>query len=286
MYKYHYINKNIMKDIVYNLKDHSDYIKTGYHDIDNILGGGFKGGLLYVLASRPGMDRSTLAMNMMLKMMDEGKKIAYFSFESTMEQVMTKLLLMKAKVDTKAAVNPTEEDLVAIESAADEIAGANLIIIDEERLDIDELIENILIIPEYQERDVIIIDNIQFFTALLPNDGYKLTSREETNGYICRNIKMIAKSRNIPVIVLSQVDRGVDQRDEKRPTLTDLRPASDLEYCADVVMFLYRDDYYNKETDLKGIAEVIVAKNLWGRTGKCELVYITDYMVFVNIVKN
>ena len=95
----------------------------------------------------------------------------------------------------------------------------------------------------------------------------------------------MAKARNIPVIVLSQVDREVDQRDDKRPVLTDLRPASDLEYYTDVILLLYRDDYYNKETDLKGIAEVIVAKNLWGRTGRCELVYIPDYMSFVNIVK-
>ena len=285
MNKDHYINSDIMRNVVNNLKDHSDCIKTGYHDIDNLIGGGLKGGMLYVMASRPGMDRSSLAMNMMLKMMDEGKKIAYFSFESTMEQVMTKLLLMKAKVDTKTVINPTEEDLAAIESAADEIARSNLIIIDEERLDIDELIENILHIPEYQERDVIIIDNIQFFTAMIPDGGYELIGYEETYSYICRNLKAMAKMRNIPIIVLSQVDRAVDQRDVKRPTLPDLRPASDLEYYADVVMFLYRDDHYYKDTELKGIAEVIVAKNLWGRTGRCELVYITDYMAFVTIVR-
>ncbi|MCR5603991.1 MAG: hypothetical protein K6G27_09875 [Lachnospiraceae bacterium] len=261
-------------------------MKTGFKDIDDLLGGGLKGGILYILASRPGIDRGTLAMNMMLKMMDEGKKIAYFSFESTMEQVMTTLLLMKAKVDTKAVIDPTEEDLAAIESAANEIAGADLIVIDEARLDIDELIENILPIPEYQERDVIIIDDIQFFTAVIPDTNYVLTSRDEISGYICRNLKSIAKWRNIPIIVLSQVDREVDQRDDKRPALTDLKPASDLEYYADVVMFLYRDDHYNKDTELRGIAEVIVAKNLWGRTGKCNLVHIPDYMAFVTILRS
>lgn len=282
----HYINRSIMDDIVKNLKEHANCIKTGFKDIDDLLGGGLKGGMLYILASRPGIDRGTLAMNMMLKMMDEGKKIAYFSFESTMEQVMTTLLLMKAKVDTKAVIDPTEEDLAAIESAADEIAGADLIVIDEARLDIDELIENMLPIPEYQERDVIIIDDIQFFTAVIPDTNYVLTSRDEISGYICRNLKSIAKWRNIPIIVLSQVDREVDQRDDKRPALTDLRPASDLEYYADVVMFLYRDDHYNKDTELRGIAEVIVAKNLWGRTGKCNLVHIPDYMAFVTILRS
>lgn len=286
MNKDYYINSDIMRDIVNNLKEHSDCIKSGYPDIDNLIGGGLKGGMLYILASRPGIDRGTLAMNMMLKMMDEGKKIAYFSFESTMEQVMTTLLLMKAKVDTKAVIDPTEEDLAAIESAANEIAGADLIVIDEARLDIDELIENILPIPEYQERDVIIIDDIQFFTAVIPDTNYVLTSRDEISGYICRNLKSIAKWRNIPIIVLSQVDREVDQRDDKRPALTDLRPASDLEYYADVVMFLYRDDHYNKDTELRGIAEVIVAKNLWGRTGKCNLVHIPDYMAFVTILRS
>ena len=275
-----------MDDIVKNLKERANCIKTGFKDIDDLLGGGLKGGMLYILASRPDIDRGMLAMNMMLKMMDEDKKIAYFSFESTMEQVMTTLLLMKAKVDTKAVIDLTEEDLAAIESAADEIAGADLIVIDETRLDIDELIENMLPIPEYQERDVIIIDDIQFFTAMIPDTGYELNNHEETLGYICRNLKMIAKSRNLPVIVLSQVDREVDQREDKRPALTDLRPASDLEYYADLVMFLYRDDHYNKNTELRGIAEVIVAKNLWGRTGRCELVHIPDYMAFVTILRS
>ena len=274
-----------LEPVVTCLRNEAKGVESGFHDLDALLGGGFHDGMLYVLASRPGMGKSTLALNMILNMLSHSKKITYFSTESTMNQLLKKMILISSHIEPGTVREYSDEELDAIDHAAAEIAQKQLIINDDTWLEIDDLRE-IMRDSAGEGTDMIIIDYLQLMLAthLLLEDYFD--SRDDEMEYICRSLKALAKELDIPILVLSQLSKNIESRDDKQPLLSDFIEKTGMDAYADVVMFLYRDEFYNLDSERRGIADVNVVKNHLGRQGKCQLIYIPQLMKFVNLVRS
>ena len=200
------------------------------------------------------------------------------------EQLVNRLLSLESHVDSKAIRNGnvTAQNWEGIIEAASTIGESKLIIDDTPGISIGELRSKCRKYKaENKDLSVIIIDYLQ----LMSGSG-RTDSRQQEISDISRSLKSLARELNVPVIALSQLSRAVEKRDDHRPMLSDLRESGAIEQDADVVMFLYRDDYYNPDTDKKGIAEVIIAKQRNGPIGTTELVWLPDLTKFANKAKN
>ena len=207
-----------------------------------------------------------------------------FSLEMSREQLVNRLLSLESHVDSKAIRNGnvTAQNWEGIIEAASTIGESKLIIDDTPGISIGELRSKCRKYKaENKDLSVIIIDYLQ----LMSGSG-RTDSRQQEISDISRSLKSLARELNVPVIALSQLSRAVEKRDDHRPMLSDLRESGAIEQDADVVMFLYRDDYYNPDTDKKGIAEVIIAKQRNGPIGTTELVWLPDLTKFANKAKN
>lgn len=255
-------------------------VSSGYGDLDRLTGG-FRPGQFIIIAARPAMGKTSLALNIASHAaVNTGKKVAIFTMEMAADEVIMRMFSSASEVNMDAMLKGygmNEEKLIRIMQAS-EVLSSKPIYIDESGTNtpLDIRAKTRRLAAEIGGLDLIIIDYLQLMT--LPRDK---DNRQQEISEISRNLKILAKDMKIPVIALSQLNRGLESRDEKRPRLADLRESGAIEQDADLVMFIYRDEYYHPETTEKpGIAEVIIGKNRHGATGSADLGFVKEYTLF------
>ena len=249
-------------------------LPTGFAELDEVISG-LNNSDLVLIASRPGMGKTSFALNIaMHAAKNTDKTIAFFSLEMSKTQLVNRLLSTECLIDLKKLVTGRLEpdDWTSIARAASTLSRTDIRVDDNPAINVNEMkakcrrIENL---------GMIIIDYLQ-----LMQGSRRFDNRVQEVGEISRSLKIMAKELNVPVVCLSQLSRANESRADKRPMLSDLRESGAIEQDADIVMFLYRDDYYNEDTDKKNIAECIIAKNRHGETGKVELQWLGQYTMF------
>ncbi len=257
-------------------------IPTGFIDLD-FRTAGLQPSDLILVAARPSMGKTAFVLNIAQYMaFHENKTVAIFSLEMSKEQLVNRLFSLESKVDSQKirTGNLSDQDWEKLIESAGVIGKSNLIIDDTPGISIAELRSKCRKYKLEHNLAIIIIDYLQ----LMSGSG-KSDSRQQEISDISRSLKSLARELSVPVVALSQLSRAVEQRPDHRPMLSDLRESGAIEQDADVVMFIYRDDYYNHDTELKNIAEIIIAKQRNGPIGTIQLVWLPDYTKFANMQK-
>jgi replicative DNA helicase len=257
-------------------------LSTGFADLDYKTSG-LQNSDLILVAARPSMGKTAFVLNMAEYMaFRKNKHVAIFSLEMSKGQLMNRLLAMEARVDSQNIRNGnlSDEEWARLVDAASVIGGSNLIIDDTPGLPVRELRTKCRKYKLEHGLDIVMIDYLQ----LMSGSGSRGSdSRQQEISEISRSLKALARELDVPVVALSQLSRAVEQRTgDHRPILSDLRESGAIEQDADVVMFLYRDDYYHKDSEMKGICEVIIAKQRNGPIGTVNLVWLPDYTKFMS----
>ncbi|MCL2252899.1 MAG: replicative DNA helicase [Lachnospiraceae bacterium] len=260
-------------------------IATGFADLDYRTAG-LQPSDFVLLAARPSMGKTALALNIAQHVAFKlNHCVAIFSLEMSKEQLVNRLFSMESRVDSQnlRTGKLSDTDWERLIESAGMIGKSNLIIDDTPGISIPELRSKCRKYKLEYGLKMIIIDYLQLMSA---SSGRNSDSRQQEISDISRSLKAIARELNVPVVALSQLSRAVEQRPDHRPMLSDLRDSGAIEQDADVVMFIYRDEYYNKETEKKGITEVIIAKQRNGPIGTVELVFLPEYTRFANLARN
>ena len=256
-------------------------IPTGFIDLDYRTAG-LQPSDLILVAARPSMGKTAFVLNIAQYVaFHEAKSVAIFSLEMSKEQLVNRLFSLESRVDAQAlrTGNLSDADWEKLVEGAGIIGDSKLIIDDTPGISISELRSKCRKYKLEQGLDIIIIDYLQLMTG----SGRGTESRQQEISDISRSLKSLARELNVPVVALSQLSRAVEQRPDHRPMMSDLRESGAIEQDADVVMFIYRDDYYNKDTDLKGVSEIIIAKQRNGPIGTVNLAWLPEYTKFANL---
>ena len=254
-------------------------LSTGFSVIDDKTSGLNKSDLV-LLAARPGMGKTSMALNIALNVAkSSGKAVAIFSLEMSREQLVTRILANQATVENQRLItgNLREADWVSIANAASVLSQVDIRIDDNPLLTVADMNAKCRRIDNL---GLVVVDYLQLMTSAGGNNTYSGESRQQAVSDMSRMLKIMAKELNVPVICLSQLARANEKREDKRPMLSDLRESGAIEQDADIVMFLYRDDYYHEDSEKHNIAECIIAKNRHGETGKVELSWSPQYTTF------
>ena len=257
-------------------------IPTGFVDLDYKMSG-LQPSDFILVAARPSMGKTAFVLNVAQYVaFHEDMATAIFSLEMSKEQLVNRLFSLESRVDAQVlrSGNLADTDWEKLIEGAGVIGNSHLIIDDTPGISISELRSKCRKFKLEHDLKLIIIDYLQ----LMSGSG-RPESRQQEISEISRSLKGLARELNVPVIALSQLSRAVEQRPDHRPMLSDLRESGAIEQDADVVMFIYRDDYYNKDTDLKNIAEIIIAKQRNGPIGTINLVWLPQYTKFANMEK-
>jgi len=257
-------------------------IATGFVDLDYRTAG-MQPSDLVLIAARPSMGKTAFVLNIAQHVAFKLEQpVAIFSLEMSKEQLVNRLFSLESKVDAQKlrSGNLSDNDWERLIESAGVIGKSNLIIDDTPGITIGEMRSKCRKYKLEYGLKMIIIDYLQLMSGSGRND-----SRQQEISDISRALKALARELEVPVIALSQLSRAVEQRPDHRPMLSDLRESGAIEQDADVVMFIYRDDYYNKDTERKGIAEIIIAKQRNGPIGTVELVWLPEYTKFANMQK-
>lgn len=259
-------------------------IPTGFIDLDYKLSG-LQPSDLVLVAARPSMGKTAFVLNIAQYMaFKKDKCVAIFSLEMSKEQLVNRLFSLESQVDAQAlrTGNMKDSDWEKLIEGAGIIGKSKMIIDDTPGISVSELRSKCRKYKLEHGLDIIIIDYLQLMTGSV---GKSSESRQQEISEISRSLKGLARELNVPVVALSQLSRAVESRPDKRPMLSDLRESGAIEQDADVVMFLYRDDYYNKDTEHPNEAEVIIAKQRNGPIGTVNLIWKPEYTKFVNAVR-
>lgn len=254
-------------------------ITTGFTDLDKMTSGLQKSDLI-IVAARPAMGKTAFALNIASNAaLRGGAHVLIFSLEMSKEQISKRILSMESKVEmeniNKGRID--SEDWDRIMYASDQIYDANINVDDTAALSIFEIKNKCRRMKTEEGLDLVVIDYLQLMHA----EG-RSESRQQEVSSLSRDLKLMAKELNCPVIVLSQLSRAPEQRPNHRPMLADLRESGSIEQDADIVIFLYRDDYYNEDSDTPGVCEVNLAKHRNGPTGVVELTWVARYTKFAD----
>lgn len=255
-------------------------LATGFDELNRRCGG-FHGGEFILIAGRPGMGKSSFAVNIAEYVsVNEGKTVAVFNLEMPKESLMKRILCSQALIDSsKILTGKFEgEDWARMGRVLDKIAAAPLYIDDSSTITVSEIKAKCHRLKQTKGLSMIVIDYLQ----LMQGSG-RTESRQQEIADISRSLKIMAKELDVPVIALSQLSRAVESRQDKRPMLADIRESGSIEQDTDMVMFLYRDEYYNPDTEDKNMAEVLIAKHRAGETGMFKLGWQGKYTKFINI---
>ena len=266
---------------LYNQKESITGVPTGFVDLDYRTSGLHNSDLILV-AARPAMGKSAFALNIATNAAVRAKvPVAVFSLEMSKEQMTNRILCSEAMVDSaKVRTGKIDDDEWAkLAATSGELSEAGIYIDDTPGISIMEIRAKCRKMKLEKNIGLVVIDYLQ----LVQGSNKKGGSREQEIAEISRSLKILAKEIDVPVIALSQLSRAPEQRIDHRPMLSDLRESGSIEQDADIVMFLYRDDYYNEDTEKKNIAEVIIAKHRSGATGTVELLWLANYTKFANI---
>ena len=253
-------------------------LTTGLSAVDSKIHGLNKSDLI-LLAARPGMGKTSLALNIALNAAKASNKtVAVFSLEMSREQLATRLIAGEGLVENTrlATGNLRESDWVKVAEAASTLSRMDIRIDDNPLLTVADMNAKC---RRLDNLGLVVIDYLQLMTSA-GGKGYSGENRQQAVSDISRMLKIMAKELQVPVLCLSQLSRANEKREDKRPMLSDLRESGSIEQDADIVLFIYRDDYYNAESEKRNIAECIVAKNRHGETGKVELRWMPDYTAF------
>ena len=253
-------------------------LSTGLSAVDAKISGLNRSDLV-LLAARPGMGKTSMALNMALNVAKSSRKtVAIFSLEMSKEQLVTRLLSAEALVENTRLKNGNlrETDWVRIADASTVLNQVDIRIDDNPMLSVADMNAKC---RRLDDLGLVVIDYLQLMTSA-GGRGYSGENRQQVVSDISRMLKIMAKELDVPVVCLSQLSRANEKREDKRPMLSDLRESGAIEQDADIVLFLFRDDYYNEDSEKRNIAECIVAKNRHGETGKVELRWLPEYTSF------
>ena len=281
-----------IKDVVLNALDKIEAasrmkgsvtgMPTGFIDLDYKTSG-FQPSDLILIAARPSMGKTAFVLNIAEYMaFRSNETVAIFSLEMSKEQLVNRLFALESRVDSQIlrTGNLSDNDWSSLIEAAGVIGRSNLIIDDTPGISVSELRSKCRKYKLEHNLGIIMIDYLQ-----LMQGSRRSESRQQEISDISRSLKEIARELQVPVVALSQLSRAVEQRPDHRPMLSDLRESGAIEQDADVVIFLYRDDYYNHDTEKKDVAEVIIAKQRNGPIGTVELAWLPRYTKFANMKK-
>ena len=270
---------------LYNQKEHITGVPTGFIDLDYKTAG-LHGSELILVAARPSMGKTAFALNIAANAAIRAKiPVAIFSLEMSKDQLVTRMLSSETGIDSnKLKTGKMEEDdWIKLSEGLGPLSESEIYIDDTPGISITEIRNKCRKLKLEKNIGLVIVDYLQLISG---SNIRKNGSREQEISEISRSLKIIAKELNVPVIALSQLSRAPEQRrDDHRPMLSDLRESGAIEQDADIVMFLYRDDYYNQESEKRNIAEVILAKHRSGSTGTIELAWFGSCTKFANIDK-
>ena len=260
-------------------------VPTGFKDVDHVFNGLQKSDLILV-AARPAMGKTAFTLNIAQNVtMLYDKTVAFFSLEMGKEQLVARILSSVAGVSSEKLrraydMDPTDWEKVIV--AADRMSKAKLFIDDTPGLTVQDMRSKLRRLKVEHGLDLVIVDYIQLMQGR--NSGKGSENRQQEVSEISRNLKLIAREFNVPLIALSQLSRGVESRPDKRPVLSDLRESGSLEQDADIVIFLYRDKYYDENSEMGDKAEVLIRKHRNGAVGSVKLLFIGELTRFLDTV--
>jgi replicative DNA helicase len=258
-------------------------LATHYYDFDDITGGLHPGELL-ILAARPSMGKTSLALNLVERVARDGNGVVFFSLEMSAQQVIQNMLCSRAQIHGMALRKGriTNDQYQRLHQEAEALYEAPIFVDDSPGLSIVQARAKCRRIKQRNPEKVklIVVDYLQLMTA-----GQRVESRQQEIAIISRGLKAIARELAVPVIALSQLNRDVENRDDHRPRMSDLRESGAIEQDADVVMLLHRDDYYKRTEENAGLAQVIIAKQRNGPTGEIQLRFFPEFMRFENFTR-
>jgi replicative DNA helicase len=265
---------DILSEVLSSIDQRQQYksmitgVSTGFSDLDKLTHG-LHGGDLIILAGRPGMGKTLLAMNIAEHIaIKEKRSVAIFSLEMSKQQLIERSLVSIARLDAEKVQSGTleAESFTRLSNAVPQICGVKLFVDDHSSLSITDIRSKCRRIKREHGLSLVVID----YLTLMSGDGENETIRI---GNISRGLKLLARDLDVPVIAISQLNRSVEHRSDKRPTMADLRQSGSIEQDADLIMFIYRDEVYNKITQHKGVAEIILAKHRNGNVGTVSLAF-------------
>jgi replicative DNA helicase len=281
-----------IRDAVYEVFQRIDYlsqqkgtitgIPSGFHDLDKMTSG-FQRSDLIIVAARPSVGKTAFALNIAQNVgVRAGETVAIFSLEMSATQLVQRIICAEGNIDAskmRSGRLDTEEDWHKLTMAMSTLAEANIFIDDSATITVADIRAKCRRLKVEKGLGLIVIDYLQ----LIQGRGKSGENRQQEVSEISRTLKAIARELEVPVIALSQLSRGVEQRQDKRPMMSDLRESGSIEQDADIVAFLYRDDYYDQESEKKNRIEIIIAKQRNGPVGTVELGFQQHYNKFVSL---
>ena len=281
---------NVMQELMKlrSMEGHITGVKTGYTDLDRVTNG-FQRGDLIILAARPAMGKTAFALNLALNAsFYNSGAIAIFSLEMPAEALMKRILSAKSAVESSKlrSGNIRDDEFNKLNEAANELMATKLFVDDSSNVKISEVFSKCRKLRSEHGLDLVVIDYLQLISGSGRSSG---DNRQQEISEISRSLKGLAREMECPVIALSQLSRSVETRPDKHPMLSDLRESGAIEQDADIVMFLYRDEYYNKDENSQEDAEttnttdVDIAKHRNGATGRIQLAFQKNISAFYNI---
>ena len=255
-------------------------VPTGFIDLDNMLTG-LHGSELILVAARPAMGKTAFVLNIAHHVAVKKRiPVAIFSLEMSKEQLVTRMIALDSLVNSQKIQTGqlVDDEWDKIMESTEVIADAPIFVDDNSAITVADLRSKCRKLKQNNDLGLIIIDYLQLMST-----NKHVESRQQFISDTSRALKVLARELNVPVIALSQLNRAVDSRPDHKPVLADLRESGAIEQDSDVVMFIYRDDYYNKDTDIKGIAEIIIAKQRNGPVGTVNLAWLGEYTKFANL---
>ena len=254
-------------------------ISTGFRDLDHKLAGLHPTNLI-IIAARPGMGKTALALNIAQNVALAGNTVAIFSLEMSREEVVTRMLCANGRIDSQRLRTGrlSEADFTKLSNAAGALYKQNIFVDDSPGLTVTEIRAKSRRLRRRPGLDLVIVDYLQLM------NGSGEENRQQEIASISRSLKNLARELHVPIIALSQLNRGVEAREDKRPRLGDLRESGAVEQDADVVMFIYREEYYYPErVESKGIAEIVIAKHRQGSVGKVDMTFLPEFTLFADM---
>lgn len=253
-------------------------IQTGFSDVDRIMGG-MQNSDMIILAARPSIGKTSLAVGIAHNVARSGIPVAVFSLEMSREQVTNRIVAAQMGIDTQRLRNGdlTEWEMVLYMQALDPLSSLPIIVDDTPGITPSYLRSKLIQLRAEYDVRLVIVDYLQLMRNAKRGNRYELITE------ISQDVKGIAKDENLPILALSQLSREVESRSDKRPILSDLRDSGSLEQDSDIVMFIYRDEMYNENTERPNIADIIVAKNRNGPTGTAELLFKRECAKFMSV---
>ncbi|GAB6179208.1 replicative DNA helicase [Desulfotomaculum defluvii] len=267
---------------VYSNRGKITGVPTGFLELDNMTNG-FQPGDLAILAARPSMGKTAFAILCgQFAALKHQVPVAIFSLEMSKEQLVQRMLCSEAMVDAHKVRtgNIADEDWNKLSEAARHLSRAPIYLDDTGAATVREVRSKCRRLKVEKGLGLVIIDYLQLMSG-----GKRIENRQQEIADISRKLKGLAKELNVPVLALSQLSRAVESRTDKRPMMSDLRESGSIEQDADIIMFIYRDEYYNPDSEKKGIAEIIIAKQRNGSVGNIELGFFKEFVKFVNLAK-